>query len=762
MPESAPTGIGHAQRALLDRLLRIARGDAQAFVSLVGSLILLFGTIAAFSRAADDEPPAKADVAAPAKQAAKTAVGHLVRISLPIDGDVYAQVHGAVSKLSSSLPRGGPRPIIIFEFAPGQSDSGRGSAFGSSLDLAKFIAHELNGIKTVAYIPHTVKGHAVLVAMACEEIIMAPDAEIGEAGIDETTLDPTTRSAYADIADAHKTVPAAIALGMLDKNVKVDKVVTEVSTEFILSTELEELKKRHTIQSIEELSPTPGLFSGRQARSQLAVASYLAKDRVEVAGALDLPLEAVRDDPSLGGGWRPVQVPVKGLITTALVTETQRKIGEQIDSGVNFVCVWIDSAGGSAEDSMNLANYLASLDPSKVRTVAYIPKRARGDAALIAVACDQIVMGRDAILGGSGDYQMKPEEIVAVGNTLRRSFFEKKGAHWSLPVALIDPSLKVFRYTNQNNGQKECFSEEEIGPAAGPWKQGELVTNNAGPLKLTGDKAEEFGLAYHTARDFTQLKQLYGIENELPVVEPGWADFLIGAMSSPSMLGFLLFLGLAGIIAETYAPGHGVGGFIALVSFMLYFWIEHLHGTAGWLEVLLFMAGVGCVLLEIFVLPGFAIFGLGGGLMIIASLVLASQTFIIPRNDYQWEQMKTTLMTISAAVVGATVAAVVFRRYLPRTPGLNRMLLAPPSGAELEHIASREALVDLSALLGQTGTATTPLMPSGKARFSGRSVDVIARGEILERGAAVLVVEVRGNHVVVQSVPAQSFGSSAT
>ncbi len=128
----------------------------------------------------------------------------------------------------------------------------------------------------------------------------------------------------------------------------------------------------------------------------------------------------------------------------------------------------------------------------------------------------------------------------------------------------------------------------------------------------------------HTAENFKEFKKLYGLENDITLVEPGWADFLISALSAPEMLGFLLFLGLAGIIVEVYAPGHGIGGFIALVSFMLYFWIQHLHGTAGWLEVLLFVAGVGSLLLEIFVLPGFAIFGLGGGLMIIASLVLAS------------------------------------------------------------------------------------------------------------------------------------------
>ena len=90
-------------------------------------------------------------------------------------------------------------------------------------------------------------------------------------------------------------------------------------------------------------------------------------------------------------------------------------------------------------------------------------------------------------------------------------------------------------------------------------------------------------------------------------------------------------------------------------------------------------------------------------------------------------------MMISGAVLGATAAAVLFRRYLPRTPGLNRMLLEPPSSEEMERISTREALVDFRDLLGQKGVTTTPLMPSGKARFGGRLVDVIARGEVLDR-----------------------------
>jgi len=53
-------------------------------------------------------------------------------------------------------------------------------------------------------------------------------------------------------------------------------------------------------------------------------------------------------------------------------------------------------------------------------------------------------------------------------------------------------------------------------------------------------------------------------------------------------------------------PARGSAGFVAALAFLLYFWSYFLHGTAGWLEVLLFLGGLFCLLLEMLVIPGFA------------------------------------------------------------------------------------------------------------------------------------------------------------
>jgi membrane-bound ClpP family serine protease len=214
-----------------------------------------------------------------------------------------------------------------------------------------------------------------------------------------------------------------------------------------------------------------------------------------------------------------------------------------------------------------------------------------------------------------------------------------------------------------------------------------------------------------------------------------------------------LFVASFALFFEFSSPGLGIGGFVSLLCFLLFFWSQFLQGTAGWLEVLLFAGGISCVILEIFVIPGFGIFGLGGGAMIITSLVLASQTVLqIPQNEYQITELRNSLLTISAAGAGLAVSVFLARKYAHQMPLLKNVLLIPPAGDDLDELVYRESLVDFSYLLGQDGTTTTKLTPAGKARFAEELIDVVSQGELLPANTTVQVVEVHGNRVVVARV----------
>jgi membrane-bound ClpP family serine protease len=154
--------------------------------------------------------------------------------------------------------------------------------------------------------------------------------------------------------------------------------------------------------------------------------------------------------------------------------------------------------------------------------------------------------------------------------------------------------------------------------------------------------------------------------------------------------------------------------------------------------------------MEIFVLPGFGVFGIGGIVMVIASLVLASQSFIIPRSPQDFVQMAYSLLPVIGAGVGVIVGAVVMRKLIPHSPYLRRMILEPRAPVDTGlggH--DPEAVVDWSHLAGEPGETITRLAPSGKARIAGKVYDVISKGQMVSKGEAIVVVEAIGNRIVV-------------
>lgn len=156
----------------------------------------------------------------------------------------------------------------------------------------------------------------------------------------------------------------------------------------------------------------------------------------------------------------------------------------------------------------------------------------------------------------------------------------------------------------------------------------------------------------------------------------------------------------------------------------------------GPIEIFWTLLAVGLFLLgaEIFV-PG-GILGIIGGV----GLLLAAAVGFIAFPGFG------ALVGIGIIVLGA-VAIVLWIRIFPRTPMGRRMTVT----ANLQTFkAGDDSLPDL---LGQTGTTETALHPGGFARIGSRHIDVITRGEMVDAGASVEVIEVQGSRVVVRAVP---------
>lgn len=723
------------------------RLSAPSASRLVAGWFLLVGT---FVFAANDANGAAIEPAEPRQQQEQPAdqerIAQLFHLSAPIEN--VERVRRAVRRSIAEAREAGRWPLIFLEIDNGRYD------FGQALDLARFLSSsELDGSTTVAFLPQGATGHTVLMALACDEIAMPPDAEIGQAGLHEESIGADLRSVYNEIAQRRRTIPPDVALGMLDPQLEVVKVETEISREFVLRERLNQLRQNRAVTETGVLirAGQPGRFTGREAK-ELGFAGHLANDRAELARAWRIPLSALEENPALVGGWKPIQISVQGPIRTGMVQQLQRMLDKSLrQSEVNLIVVYLDSAGGSPTDSNELAKFVASLSGPGRRTVAYVPREALADSAFVALACDQIVVHPQARLGGDWTRELPPAEAAAVGRSIA-AIAQSHGHSSSLAAAMADPAVEVFRYRNTVDGSSELLTPDLAESLLNPqqWEREERIVGAGQLLQLRGADAVNLGLARSAVSDYAELKALYGLEHDPRLVEPSWVDILVNILNSDGAGWTLLAIAAIGLYIELQSPGLGIGGFAAGVSFLLYFWSHYLGGTAGWLEILLFTAGALCILLEIFVLPGVGVFAFGGGTLIFISIVLASQTFVLPRDDYEAAQMLRSLLVFSGIFCGFIVAGLFARRLLPRTPGLGQMVLEPPTPEEQRQLARREALALYEYLLGTSGVTLTPLTPAGKARFGNELVDVIAEGEFLSPGTTVRVVEARGNRVVVR------------
>jgi membrane-bound ClpP family serine protease len=284
-----------------------------------------------------------------------------------------------------------------------------------------------------------------------------------------------------------------------------------------------------------------------------------------------------------------------------------------------------------------------------------------------------------------------------------------------------------------------CDEELSEFPDHAQWRKENTVKPRRELLRVIGGRGEQF-LVDRTAADFAEFKLLYGLEKDPMMADLTWADQLIHFLQTPGMSAMILLIVFFALMLESNSPGIGFGLLVAIVGVVLYFWLHFLGGTAGWLEVSLFLAGLACVLLELFFLPGTGIFGLGGVALVLASLVLASQTFIVPQNSYQLQEFRNSLLILAAAGFGVFGLGIILSRMLEK--------MSKPTYTVV--IQETEWLANYDDLTGQIGIAATRLVPAGKARICNEWYDVVSDGDLIEKDSPIEVVQVIGYKIVVR------------
>lgn len=155
-------------------------------------------------------------------------------------------------------------------------------------------------------------------------------------------------------------------------------------------------------------------------------------------------------------------------------------------------------------------------------------------------------------------------------------------------------------------------------------------------------------------------------------------------------------------------------------------------GNVG-VVLLLLVLGLALLVAEV-VFVSFGVIGTIAGATLISAVFMAFQ-----------ESMAFGVGTLIVEAIAAPVVLAMSFRMLPKTKLGKQLILEAPNNAN----ASAPPPPEVAALLHKTGVALTPLRPSGTVRIDGHKVDVVTRGDLIDAGATVVVLEVSGNRVVV-------------
>jgi membrane-bound serine protease (ClpP class) len=150
------------------------------------------------------------------------------------------------------------------------------------------------------------------------------------------------------------------------------------------------------------------------------------------------------------------------------------------------------------------------------------------------------------------------------------------------------------------------------------------------------------------------------------------------------------------------------------------------------IPVVLQLAGVIIIIAEIF-LPS-------GGLLSLAAVGLFGYSLFIVFHDIS--TMAGTYFVLADLFI-IPVLVVIGLKVVARSPATLRETLSSDNG-----VVSQSP--ELETFMGREGKSVTDLRPGGTAIIDDKRLDVVSRGEYIEKDSNLIVIEVTGNQIIVR------------
>ena len=466
-----------------------------------------------------------------------------------------------------------------------------------------------------------------------------------------------------------------------------------------------------------------------------------------------------------------VWIKLEGDVEPSMYDFCARAIADALQEKPDYIVFEINTFGGRLDAAFDLVDTIMAVKGPE--TIALVKKKAISAGSLIALACKKLYMLEATTIGdcapivqgGDGTPQIVGEKIQSPLRAKFRNLAQRNGYPELLSSAFVTPELEVLELTATLDKGKAPQRDTTLiieskkfavldSTEKAFWGAPKILVKEGELLTMTDKEAQELGFSKGTFKDREEFETALAIE-KASEVETTLGEKIAAFIAAIS--GILLILGFGALYIEFKTPGFGLFGIIGIILIGIVFLGQFAPQLDGYMPAILLVAGVILFLVEIFVMPGTFLFGIGGIICMIIALTLSFTPAEMP--EFVPETVETSfdttpwlfgLLYMLCCAAIALVFPIAASKYLiPLLPeGWTPMLKT-----DLETAASpTESVQELH--VGDIGTAKTFLRPVGQASFtmsdgSTRLFDVQTHGEIIEANTPVKVESIQEGHIWV-------------
>ena len=269
-------------------------------------------------------------------------------------------------------------------------------------------------------------------------------------------------------------------------------------------------------------------------------------------------------------------------------------------------------------------------------------------------------------------------------------------------------------------------------------------------ITFSTKEAMKFGFCDAELNSVEEILERQGIEKfDIVPFELGSAEGIISFFLNPIVSSILILLILGGLYFELQTPGIGFPIIASITALILYLVPYYLNGVAENWEIILFFVGVILIVIEVFIIPGFGVFGILGLFTSIGSLILIMLnndlfdfTFVLSKD------LVSSSLSVLISVLSFLLLIIFGGVKITDTKAFKRIALEETQDTSKGFISQKYS----NDLVGKKGKSFSVLRPSGKIILSDKVYDASTSGEFIEKNKNIIVINNEGSSLKVKEV----------